>query len=343
MRCGGVENWRKHGMCTNRTYYQDVRGIKMSVSPGRPADFLLSAVLPIYNEEECVSECVKRLEAVMEKLGCRYELVFVNDGSRDRTLEMLTELKGKNDSIRILNLSRNFGHQVAITAGIDHAKGDAIVVLDSDLQDPPEVIPSLLEKWKEGFDIVHAQRVGRKGETFGKKLFAAVYYRLLRQISDVEVPVDVGDFRLISRRAVDAVKTMRERHRYVRGMICWVGFRQVCVPYERDARYAGVPKYDLVNAAKLAAGGIFSCSTVPMRIASYAGFTAVIASIAFVCVTAYAHIFLKMPPHQWELMAILVMFMGGVQLLCLGIACEYIGYLYEETKLRPLYFFTEIE
>lgn len=308
---------------------------------------MISVVLPIYNEESCAEECLQRVESAMEKLGRPYEVLFVNDGSVDKTVEILKAGRQKNKSIRILNLSRNFGHQMAITAGLDNARGDAIVVLDSDLQDPPEFIPQLVAKWDEGYDVVHAQRIRRHGETVVKKMISAIYYRFLKEVSEISIPVDVGDFRLLSRRAVDAVNSMPERHRYVRGMACWVGFAQTILPYEREPRFAGVPKYSFAKLAKLAFDGVFSFSAFPMRIATYAGGLSISVSLLFLGTLIFCLFSAKTEQTLAVSLAaaigFVIFFLGGFQLISVGIVGEYIGYLFQETKKRPHYFFTEVE
>lgn len=306
-------------------------------------DFLLSVVLPIYNEEACALECVRRLQATMQKLQCRYELLFVNDGSTDRTLSILRDEKSRDPSIKILNFSRNFGHQPAISAGLDHAKGDAVVILDSDLQDPPEFIVQLVAKWKEGHDVVHAQRRNRAGDSALKKILAAGYYRFLTRISEVELPIDVGDFRLISRKAADAIKLLRERHRYIRGMMCWVGFHQTTIQYDRDPRFSGKSKFSLARQAKFAMEGLFSFSTFPMRVATYIGLFVMCVALLILMGTVYTFFNPVGISPLWGVILFTVLFVGSIQLICLGLLGEYIGYTYEETKQRPLYFLFEIE
>lgn len=306
------------------------------MSAQRPTDFLLSVVLPIYNEEQCASECVRRLQAVMQKNGYRYELIFVNDGSTDNTLAILREARQSDNNIRLLNFSRNFSHQIAISAGLQHVNGDCIVVLDSDLQDPPEFIPKLIEKWQEGFDVVHAQRIKRHGETVFKKVVAATFYRILAEISSVQIPVDVGDFRAMDAKVVRAINQLPERHRYVRGMVCWVGYRHTIIPYERDQRFAGKPKYSLRKLIKLAFEGIVSFSNTPLRVPAYVGIVLLAASalVLGAAIIEFAH-----DTNRVLLIVIFVtLFVGGIQLICLGMMGEYLGYVYEETKHRPLYY-----
>lgn len=319
-------------------------GVAGSAQPSEPkADYLLSVVLPIYNEESCARECIRRLQATMKQLQCRYELLFVNDGSSDQTLNILREEKQKDPSIKILNFSRNFGHQPAISAGLDHATGDAVVILDSDLQDPPEFIVQLVAKWQEGYDVVHAQRTRRSGETALKKILAHWYYRLLSRISEVELPVDVGDFRLISRRAADIIRQMRESHRYIRGMMCWVGFNQVTVQYDRDSRFSGESKFSLTRQAQFAMEGLFSFSTFPMRVATYIGALVLGVSLLMAIATVVAHFYPFGVEPMWGAVLFAILFVGGWQLVCLGLLGEYIGYTYAETKRRPLYVLFEIE
>jgi dolichol-phosphate mannosyltransferase len=302
-------------------------------------DYLLSIVVPMYNEEQGAKECVARLKSVLQNMGCRYEIIFINDGSRDRTLEILKAERDQN--IRILNLSRNFGHQAAITAGLDYAKGDAIIIIDGDLQDPPELFPEMVAKWQAGADVVHARRKKREGETAFKLFTAKIYYRIMRQLSDIDMPVDVGDFRLMSARAKDSLMKLRERRRYVRGLVAWVGYKQDFVEYDRAERFAGETHYTLLRMLRFSMDGIASFSVVPLRISSFVG-----AMSAFIALLygVYA-LYIKFTAHAiigWTSVVIVVLFLGGIQLLCLGIIGEYIGILHEEIKQRPLYIIGEV-
>jgi glycosyltransferase involved in cell wall biosynthesis len=304
----------------------------------------LSLVVPIFNEEAIIDELEKRLLALLGNLhsiGESWEVVLVNDGSRDRSLEMLRGLAAREPRFKVLSFSRNFGHQMAITAGVDRADGQAVIVMDADLQDPPEVVRDMVAKWREGFDVVYGVRRTRAGETFFKKATAAVFYRMLRAMLGIEIPVDAGDFRLMSRPVVLALRALRERHRFVRGMVAWVGFKQVAVKYDREARFAGETKYPLRKMIRFAVDGITSFSVLPLRIAiwlgSLAGAVAVIAGLW----TLYVHFFMAGVVPGWTTIMILVAFGTSAQLLMTGILGEYVGRIYEELKRRPLYITSE--
>ncbi|NLN65331.1 MAG: glycosyltransferase family 2 protein, partial [Clostridiaceae bacterium] len=234
-------------------------------------DIICSVVVPMYNEEAVLDETYRRLTEVMENSGYGYEIVFVNDGSRDKTFSMLNEICDKDNRVKLLDFSRNFGHQIAITAGMDHSVGRCVVVIDGDLQDPPEVIPVMIQKWQEGYDVVYGKRISRKGESAFKKLTAAMFYRFLRSMTEVNIPVDTGDFRLIDRKVCDALKHVKEKNRYVRGLISWLGFKQTAVEFEREERFAGETKYPLKKMLKLALDGITTFSYKPLKLASYVG------------------------------------------------------------------------
>jgi glycosyltransferase involved in cell wall biosynthesis len=301
----------------------------------------LSIVIPVYNEVEVLPVLYHRLTRVMEGLGETYEIIFVNDGSDDGSLPLLRDLRAGDERVKLLGLSRNFGHQIAITAGLDHSSGQAVVVLDADLQDPPEVIPQLVEQWRKGYDVVFAVREKRHGEGFFKRGTAALFYRLLRRLTSTEIPMDAGDFRLLSRKAVETLNSVRERSRFIRGLAGWIGFRQTSVAYIRNVRHAGMTKYPLKKMVRFAFNGIMSFSSVPLQLASYLGF--IVSSVSFVYM-AYA-VWLKLFTDRtilgWTSVMVAVLFLGGVQLLCLGIVGEYIGRIYEEVKQRPLYIVDE--
>jgi dolichol-phosphate mannosyltransferase len=307
------------------------------------SSYLLSVVVPVYNEELVIAEFVARAQTVLKNLGCSYELIFVNDGSKDKTLDILKTEKNKHANIRIISLSRNFGHQAALTAGTDHAKGDAVVIIDSDLQDPPELIPELVKKWQEGFDIVDARRKRRMGETIFKTWTAKVFYRLLQKLSNVEIPVDVGDYRLLSRRALEALVKLRESHRYVRGLVAWLGFPRTSVEYVRDKRFAGETKYPLIKMLRFSLDGITSFSILPLRMASYLGFTIALLSLLYVPYAIYVKYISKTAVLGWTTVIIAIFFLGGIQLFCIGILGEYIGIIHEESKKRPLYLIKEMD
>ena len=296
-----------------------------------------SIIAPIYNEIENLPELYRRVKEVMDSSGERWELILVDDGSTDGSTEKIRELAKKDKLVRPVIFARNFGHQVAITAGWDYARGDAIVIIDADLQDPPEVILELAKKWREGYEVVYAVRSEREGESWFKKFTAAMFYRIIYSITDVKIPVDTGDFRLMDRKVVDVLKQMKERHRFPRGMSAWVGFRQIGVTYKRAARVAGVTKYPFRKMLKLALNAITGFSYFPLQVATYFGFVSAGISILAIPIVvalrlAGSHFF-----EGQTTTLISVLFLGGVQLISLGILGEYIGRLYDEANGRPLY------
>jgi polyisoprenyl-phosphate glycosyltransferase len=297
----------------------------------------VTIVIPVYNEAEVLPTLYDRLTRVLEGLVESYEIIFVNDGSQDDSALFLRDFQARDARVKFLNFSRNFGHQIAITAGLDYSSGQAVVVMDADLQDPPEVIPQLIEQWHKGYDVVFAVRAKRQGEGLFKRATAAIFYRLFRYMTATEIPLDAGDFRLMSRRAVEALQSIRERNRFIRGLAGWIGFRQTSVTYVRDVRQAGETKYPLKKMLRFALNGLMSFSLVPLQLASYLGF--LISSIGFFYIV-YA-IGLKLFTDQvvlgWTSVMVAVLFLGGVQLVSLGIIGEYIGRIYEEVKQRPLY------
>lgn len=303
---------------------------------------LISVVIPIYNEEAIIPELHRRLSSVMAAMPETYELVFVNDGSRDRSVELLRDLAGRDPHSRLVNLSRNFGHQIAITAGMDLAQGDAVVIIDADLQDPPEVIPELAAKWREGFDVVYAVREQRQGESLFKRVTAAGFYRLISKITNVDIPVDTGDFRLMSRTAVEGLKRVREKNRFVRGLVAWLGFKQTGVKFVRHERFAGETKYPLKKMLKFAFDGITSFSFLPLQLATYLGFLVSVASFLGILYVVYLRIFAHATIVGWASLMAVLLFLGGVQLITIGIIGEYIGRIYEEVKGRPLYLTQEV-
>src|SRR5437764_8690221 len=296
---------------------------------------LLSVVAPVYNEEGTIEEFYSRVRAALE--GLNFELVLVDDGSTDSSAAILERLAESDPRVRLVYLSRNFGHQTALTAGLDHARGDAVVMMDADLQDPPEVIPSLLERWRDGSDVVYAVRDSRVGESAFKLTTARLFYRLMSRLSSIELQENAGDFRLIDRRALEALLAMRERNRYLRGMTVWVGFTQSAVPYERDARYAGETKYTLKKMIKFALDAVSSFSHVPLQFATVLGFLISTVAFALVPVILILRIVGSYLPGFGSL-TIAILLLGGVQLITLGILGEYVGRIYDEVKGRPLYF-----
>lgn len=300
-----------------------------------------SVVAPIFNEVENIPELYRRVREVMTATGEPWELVLVDDGSTDGSTERIRALAQEDKHVRPVIFARNFGHQVAITAGWDYARGQAVIIIDADLQDPPEVIPELIARWREGYEVVYAVRAEREGETWFKKFTAALFYRLIYRITDVKIPVDTGDFRLMDRKVVDVLKTMRERHRFPRGMSAWVGFRQIGVPYKRAVRFAGTTKYPFKKMLKLGLNAITGFSYFPLQLATYMGFLS--AGIAIVAIPLV--IVLRLVGSQaffgQASTLIAVLFLGGVQLISLGMLGEYIGRIYDEVKGRPLYIVRE--
>ncbi len=300
-----------------------------------------SVVAPVYNEENLLPEFYQRTTTVLEALGEPFEIVLIDDGSRDRSLEIMHQLHQQDPRVKIVSFSRNFGHQLAITAGTDYARGQAVVIIDSDLQDPPEVIPDLIAKWREGYQVVYAVRADREGEPWFKKVTAQVFYRLIKRITNVDIPVDVGDFRLMDRRVAASLSSMREYNRFVRGLSAWVGFRQVGVPYKRAARKTGETKYPLRKMLRFAFDGITSFSYLPLQLATYTGFTIAGISVIGILIT----IILRLSGSEAFLgqasTLVSVLFLGGVQLIFLGIIGEYLGRIYDEVKRRPLYIVNE--
>lgn len=303
---------------------------------------LLSVVVPCFNEHEVIRSTNKELIAVLDSLPLRFEIIYVDDGSSDLTREILRELAACDERLRVICLSRNFGHQMAITAGLEYAGGDAVVVIDADLQDPPELIVDFVKKWTEGYEIVYGVRTERDGESAFKLWTAKLFYRLISRLSDTKLPLDTGDFRLLGRRVVDALLSMPERDRFVRGMVSWLGFSQAAVPYRRAPRFAGTTKYPLRKMLRFAMDGIASFSIVPLRIAAWIGFLASglsLVGIVVVLLERYLHVWGLV--RGWSSTVIAILFMSGVQLMCLGIIGEYVGRIYGESKRRPLYVICE--
>ena len=301
----------------------------------------ISVIAPVFNEVQSLPEFYRRVRQVLDGLGVRWELLLVDDGSTDGSTDLIRQLAREDARVRALIFARNFGHQLAVTAGLDHCRGRAAIIIDSDLQDPPEVMADLIARWREGYEVVYAVRAEREGETWFKLFTASLFYRLIYRITDVKIPLDSGDFRLLDRQVVDVLKTMRERHRFLRGMSVWVGFRQTGVPYRRAARFAGQTKYPLRKMLKFAFDAITSFSYLPLQLATYLGFAAALLSILAIPVV----IILRQSGMQAFLgqatTLIAVLFLGGVQLISLGILGEYIGRLYDEAKGRPLYILRE--
>jgi glycosyltransferase involved in cell wall biosynthesis len=299
--------------------------------------FRLSVAIAVFNEETVLPEVLRRVCAVLDQLhGGPHEIVFVDDGSTDRTFELLEEAAQKDPRILAVSLSRNFGHQAALTAALDHVTGDAAVVMDGDLQDPPEVIPQFVELYEQGYDVVYAQRV-RGDEPWALRLCYFAFYRIMARLSDISLPLDSGDFGLMSHRAIDQLRRMPEHHRYLRGLRSWVGFRQTGIPIRRGARHSGSSKYSLLGLIKLAADGIFAFSIVPIRAAALLGAAVMVISLFYVSYSLYAKLFLHISPQGFTALIVAFTFLIGVVLFFLGVVGEYVGRIYEETKARPLY------
>ena len=305
-------------------------------------NLFLSVIVPCFNEQEVIECTHNRLATILSKVNMKYEIIYVSDGSSDETNDLLAKIYLNNNSgtVKTVLLSRNFGHQIAVTAGIDNAEGDAVILIDADLQDPPEYIPEMIEKWKEGYQVVYCQRNKREGESKFKLLTAKYFYKTLGYLSDVEIPVDTGDFRLMDRKVVDAIKSMPERDRFIRGMVSWIGFKQYALQYDREERYAGESKYPFWKMVKFAVDGILSFSIKPLRLSTLLGFISSLLSFSGI---AYAFIMwvTGVPVRGWTLMFIAIMFFSGVQLISLGVIGEYIGRIHAETKNRPLYIINE--
>jgi dolichol-phosphate mannosyltransferase len=300
---------------------------------------VISIVAPIYNEAGNIRELHRRVHAVMEKLSEPWELILVNDGSSDGSTDILQEVYQQDvEHVRVVHFSRNFGHPMAVTAGMDHSSGQAIILIDADLQDPPEVLPELIEKWREGYDVVYAVRAKREGESWFKLTTASLFYRILYRITDVNIPLDTGDFRLMDRRVVDVVDAMREKHRFLRGMVSWVGFRQTGVEYTRHKRHAGTTKYPLRKMLRFAWDGITGFSHFPLQLATYLGFAIATLSALAILVVIYLRAFTNAEPLEGQATTLTtVLFLGSVQLISLGIIGEYLGRIYNEVRGRPLY------
>ncbi len=325
---GGEARRGRDGMTAQRVETREPRA-----ETGRP---VFSVVAPIYNEEETLPTFYQRLTAVLEGLGEPYEIVLVNDGSRDGSYRLMRELHARDPRVHVVDFSRNFGHQIAISAGLDHAHGAAVIIIDSDLQDPPEVIPELVARWRDGAEVVYAQRRGRVGETRFKLLTAAAFYRLIARITSVDIPRDTGDFRLLDRRVVDTLVTMREHHRFMRGLSVWVGFRQEAVRYDRAERFAGTTKYPLSKMIRFSLDAITSFSHLPLQLAASLGFFLAGISLFAIVVAVILRIFnVAIQGQTTTLIAVLLL--GGIQLIFLGVIGEYLGRIYDEVRARPLY------
>ena len=309
-----------------------------SESGVRGGGSLISVVVPSYNEQEVLPEFYRRLRAVLDDLSYSCEIVFVNDGSGDGTLAAMLKWHGEDPSVAVIDLSRNFGKEIAMSAGLDHTNGDAVIVIDADLQDPPELIPKLIEQWEAGFDNIYAKRTVREGETIFKKKTASWFYRLIQRVGNVRIPEDTGDFRLLSRRAVDSLSKLREQHRFMKGLFTWIGYPSKAVLYRRDPRGAGESKWNYWKLWNFALEGITSFSILPLKIATYAGLTTAVAAFIYGFKVIYTTLVFGDPVAGYPTLMVVILFLGGIQLMGLGIVGEYLGRMFDETKRRPLYF-----
>ena len=299
---------------------------------------LISIVAPAFNEEDGLPEFVARLKSVMDGQNCPYEIVLVNDGSRDNTLQVMNALKNDTQQITIVNLSRNFGKEVAMTAGLDHANGDAVIVIDTDLQDPPELIPEMLSKWETGYDMVYAQRKSRAGESWLKKKTAELFYSISAKLGRSPIPHNVGDFRLMSRRVVNALLELPEQHRFMKGLFAWVGFSQTALLYDRNPRYAGETKWNYWSLWNFALEGLTSFTIAPLIISTYMGFTSAFLALIYGVFIVFKALVFGEVVRGYPTIMITILFLGGIQLIVLGVMGEYIGRIFNESKRRPLYF-----
>lgn len=302
------------------------------------SEVFLSVVVPAFNEEKVLQEFHRRLSNVLESVSGKTEIVYVNDGSTDSTLKLMKSLREKDHKIAIIDLSRNFGKEIALSAGLDYARGEAVVVIDADLQDPPELITELIKHWMEGYDVVFAKRTLREGETVLKKTTASIFYRLLRSISSIKIPEDSGDFRLLSRRAVDSLKLLKEQHRFMKGLFTWIGYPQKAVTYHRDSRYAGETKWNYWRLWNFALEGITSFTIGPLKAASYLGLGTAFLAFLYALFIIYKTLVYGEPVKGYPSLLVIILFLSGIQLIALGVIGEYIGRIFNETKRRPLYF-----
>ena len=303
---------------------------------------MLSIIIPAYNEEEVLGEFYRRLIGVLSKIDLPYELVFVNDGSRDSTLQLLEGLSQQNESVVIIDLSRNFGKEIAVSAGIDFCRGDAVVIIDADLQDPPELIPELVKQWQLGYDNVYARRISRDGESMLKKATSYLFYRFIRGMTHIDIPADTGDFRLLSRRAVDALKQLPERNRFMKGLYAWIGYSAIAVDYRRDPRYAGKTKWNYWKLWNFALEGITSFTEVPLKLASYVGGFMAFAAFCYGVYIIIKTVVLGNDVPGYPSLIVTILFLGGIQLIFIGVLGEYLGRAFAEIKQRPLYFVNKI-
>ncbi len=309
------------------------------LSKHNSADALLvSVVVPAYNEEEVLLECHRRISNVLDSMSVDAEIVYVNDGSEDNTLTIIKGLQKEDHRVCIVDLSRNFGKEIAMTAGIDFSQGDAVIIIDADLQDPPELIPELVKHWNDGYDVVYAQRLAREGESLIKKMTAHTFYKLIQKVSHVQIPEDTGDFRLLSRRAVESLKKLSEQHRFMKGLFAWIGYEQKSVPYRRDPRYAGKTKWNYWKLWNFALEGITSFTIIPLKVATYLGLVTAAGAVAYGSFVIIRTLVYGNPVPGYPSLLVAILFLGGVQIIVLGVIGEYLGRVFNEGKRRPLYF-----
>lgn len=299
---------------------------------------VLSIVIPVFNEEDVLPEFHRRLLSVVDSLPLEVEIIYINDGSIDKTLEILEELQAVDPRVAILDLSRNFSKEIAMSAGLDFAHGDAAVIIDADLQDPPELITEFIRHWNGGFDVVYGKRMVREGEAILKKMTSYLFYRIIQKVSRVHVPEDTGDFRLLSRRAVDSVKKLREHHRFMKGLFAWIGYPQKAVPYRRDPRFAGKTKWNYWKLWNFALEGITSFTIAPLKISTYLGLITAFGALLYALYVFMKALILGDPVKGYPSLMVVVLFLGGIQLITIGVIGEYLGRMFNETKQRPLYF-----
>ncbi|MBK5424298.1 MULTISPECIES: glycosyltransferase family 2 protein [Bacillus] len=300
-----------------------------------------SIIIPMYNEEAVIEETYRRLKRVMKDANGTYELLFINDGSQDKCADIIKQFMIGDKTVKLIDFSRNFGHQIAITAGMDYANGDAVIIIDADLQDPPELILQMIEKWKEGYEVVYAKRMKRKGETWFKKWSASTFYRVLRASTDIDIPVDTGDFRLMDQKVCKEMRKINENNRFVRGLVSWIGFRQIAIEYVRDERVAGETKYPLKRMVKLCLDGILSFSYKPLKLAIYSGLLLSSSGFLYFIYVLYLTLFTEVTMKGWPSIISIMLIFNGFMLFMLGVIGEYIGRIYDETKGRPLYIVRE--
>lgn len=302
---------------------------------------LISVVVPAYNEQEVLTVFHERLSKALVSVRYSIEIVYINDGSTDNTLALMEMLYANDPRVTLVDLSRNFGKEIALTAGLHKVQGDAVVIIDADLQDPPELIPKLITEWENGYDVVYARRSRRKGETWLKKASAAGFYRIIQRLSKVRIPEDTGDFRLLSRRAVDALNTLSEQHRFMKGLFAWIGYKQKAVYYDRDPRFAGKTKWDYWKLWNFAIDGITSFTTAPLKFATYIGFVTALFAFIYGSYMLVRTLFFGNPVPGYPSLIVIILFLGGVQLMAIGVVGEYVGRIFTETKRRPLYFLND--